>query len=164
MANRGTNVEAVTDFIFLGVKIPANSDCSNESKRCLLLGRKAMTNLDSVLKSRDISLLTKVWIVQDMIFPVVIYVCESLTIKKTAHCSIDIFEFWCWRRLLRVPWTARRSIQSILKAINPEYSWNDWCWSWISNTLTNWCKELTHWKRLWCWERMKAKGEGGGRG
>ena len=82
-------------------------------------------------------------------FPVVMYGCESQTVKKAEHQRIDAIELWCWRRLLRVPWTARRSIQSILKAINPEYSWNDWCWSWISNTLTNWCKELTHWKRPW---------------
>ena len=115
-------VETVTDFIFLGSKITADGDCSHESQRCLLLGRKAVTNLDSILKSRDISLLTKVHIVKAMVFPVVMYRCESWTIKKADSQRIDAFELWCWRRLLRVPWTARRSNQSILKEISPEYS------------------------------------------
>ena len=114
-------METVSDFIFLGSKITVDSDCSHEIKRHLPLGRKAMTNLDSILKSRDITLLTKVRIVKAMLFPVVIYRCESWTIKKAEHQKIDIFELWCWRRLLRVPWTARRSNQSILKEINPEY-------------------------------------------
>ena len=118
----GETVETVRDFIFLGSKITANSDCSHEIKRCLLLRRKAMTNLNGVLKSRDISLLTKVHIVRAMIFPVVMYGLESWTIKKAEHQRIDAFELWCWRGLLRVPWTARRSNQSILKEINPEYS------------------------------------------
>ena len=117
----GKKVEAVTDFIFLGFKISVDGDCSHEIKRQLLLGRKPMTNLDSVLKSRDITSPTKVCIVKAMVFPVVIYGCESWTIKKAEHQRIDVFEFWGWRRLLRVPWTAR-SIQSILKEINPEYS------------------------------------------
>ena len=121
MANRG-KVETVTDFIFLDFKITAGSGYSHEIKRCLLLGRKAMTNLDSILKSRDITLLTKVRIVKAMVFPVVMYRCESLIIKKAEHQRIDAFELWCWRRFLRVPWTARRSSQSILKEINPEYS------------------------------------------
>ena len=112
-------VETVTDFIFLGSKITMDSDCSHEIKRCLLLGRKPMTNLDSVLKSRNITLPTKVHIVKLMVFPVVMYGCESWTIKRAEHCRTDAFELWCWRRLLRVPWTARRSNQSILKDISP---------------------------------------------
>ena len=115
-------METVTNFIFLGSKITADGDCSHEIKRCLLLGRKAMTNLDSILKSRDITLLTKVHLVKAMVFPVVVYGCKSWTIKKAEHLKIDALELWCWRRLLRVPWTARRSNQSILKEINPEYS------------------------------------------
>ena len=115
-------METVTDFIFLGSKITADGDCSNEIKRHLLLGRKAMTNLDSILKSREISLPTKVCLVKAMVFPVVIYGCESWTTKKAEHQRIDAFELWCWRRLLRVPWTTRRSNQSILKEISPEYS------------------------------------------
>ena len=115
-------MEAVTDFISLGFKISASSDCSHEIKRCLLLGRKAMTNLDSILKSRDITLLTEVHIVKAMVFPVVMDGCESWTIQKAEHQRIDAFKLCCWRRLLRVPWTARRSNQSILKEINPAYS------------------------------------------
>ena len=115
-------METVTDFIFLGSKITADGDCSHEIKRHLLLGRKAMTNLDTVLKNRDITLPTKVHLVKSMVFPVVMYGCESWTIKKAEHQRIDAFELWCWRRLLRVPWTARRSNQSILKEISPEYS------------------------------------------
>ena len=114
-------MEIVTDFIFLGSKITADGDCSHEIKRHLLLGRKAMTNLDSIIKSRDITLPTKVHLVKAMVFPVVMYACESWTIKKAEHRRIDAFELWCWRRLLRVPWTAR-SNQSILKEISPEYS------------------------------------------
>ena len=109
-------------FIFWGSKITADGDCSHEIKRCLLLGRKAMTNLDSVLKSRDISLLTKVHLVKAMVFPVVMYRCESWTIMKAECWRIDAFKLWCWRRVLRVPWTARRSNQSILKEVSPEYS------------------------------------------
>ena len=115
-------METVKDFIFLGSKIIVDGDCSHEIKRCLLLRRKTMKNLDRILKSRDIILLTKVHLVKDMVFPVVMYECESWTIKKAEHLRIDAFELWCWRRLLRVPWTARRSKQSILKEINPEYS------------------------------------------
>ena len=117
-------VETVTDFIFLGSKITADGDCSHEIKRRLLLGRKAMTNLDSMLKSRDITLLTKVHLVKAIVFPRVMYGCESWTIKKAERQRIDAFELWCWRRLLRVPWTARRSNLSILKEISPEYSLN----------------------------------------
>ena len=118
----GETMEMVKDVIFLGSKITADGDCSHEIQRGLLLGRKALTNLDSVLKSRDTTLPTKVCIVKAMIFPVVMYGCESWTIKKAEHQRIDAFELWCWRRLLRVPWTTRRSNQSILKKINPEYS------------------------------------------
>ena len=117
----GETVETVADFIFLGSKIIADGDFSHEIKRHLLLGRKVMTNLDSIFKSRDITLPTKVWLVKAMIFPVVMYGCESWTIKKAEHRRIDAFELWCWRRLLRVPWTARRSNHSILKEISPEY-------------------------------------------
>ena len=118
----GEKMETMTDFIFLESKITMDGDCSHEIKRQLLLGRKAMTKLDSVLKSRSITLLTKVCIVKAMVFPVVIYGCESWTIKKTEHRRIDAFELWCWRRLLRVLWTARRSNQSILKETKLEYS------------------------------------------
>ena len=111
-----------TLLFFFGSKITADGDCSHEIKRRLLLGRKAMTNLDSILKSRDITLPTKVHLVKVMVLPVVMYGCESWTIKKAEHLRIDAFELWCWRRLLRIPWTARRSNQSILKKINPEYS------------------------------------------
>ena len=122
MANNGETVETVTDFILLGSKITADGDCSHEIKTCFLLGRKALTNLDSILKSRDITLPTEVYLVKALVFPVVMYECENKTIKKAECRGIDAFELWCWRRLLRVPWTARRSNQSILKEINPEYS------------------------------------------
>ena len=115
----GETMETVTDFIFLVSKITADGDCSHEIKRCLLLGRKAMTNLDSMLKSRDITLMTKVHLVKAMVFPVVMHGCESWTIEKAECQRIDAFELWCWRRLLRVPWTARRSNHSILKEISP---------------------------------------------
>ena len=112
----------MADFIFLSSKITADGDCSHETKRCLLFGRKVMTNLDSILKSRDITLSTKIHLVKAKAFPVVMYGCESWTIKKAEHSRMDDFELWCWRRLLRVPWTARRSNQSILKDISPEPS------------------------------------------
>ena len=115
-------METVTDFILGGSKIPEDCDCSHEIKRCLLLGRKAMTKLHSILKNRDISLPTKVHLVKAMVFPVVMYGCDIWTIKKAKHQRIDAFEQWCWRRLLRVPWTARRSNQSILKEISPKFS------------------------------------------
>jgi len=115
-------METVKDFIFRGSKITGDGDCSHEIKIRLLLGRKVMTNLDSILKSRDITLPTKVHLVKAMVFPVVMYGCESWTIKKAEYQRIDAFELWCWRRLLRVPWTARISNQSILKEISPEYS------------------------------------------
>ena len=118
----GETLETVTDFILGGSKITADGDCSYEIKTRLLLGRKVMNNLDSILKSRDITLPTKVHLVKAMVFPVVMYGCESWTIKKAEHRRIDAFELWCWRRLMRVPWTARISIHSILKEISPEYS------------------------------------------
>ena len=138
----------LADVIFLGSKITADDDCSQEIKRHLLLGRKAMTHLDSILKSRDITLPTKVRLAKAMVFPVVMHRCESWTIKKAEHWRIDAFELWRWRRFLRVPWTARRSNQSILKKISVlNIHWKDWCWSWNSNTLATWCQEETHWKK-----------------
>ena len=125
-------METVRDFIFLGSRIIADDDCSHEIKRCLLLGRKALINLDSILKSRNITLPTKIHLVKAMVFPAVMYGYESQTIKKAEHRRIDAFELWCWKRLLRVPWTARRSNQSILREINPNIHWKDWCWSWNS--------------------------------
>ena len=115
-------METVSDFIFLSSKITADGDCSHEIKRCLLFGRKIMTNLNSIFKSRDITLATNVCLVKAMVFPVVLYRCEGWTVKKAECRRIDAFELWCWRRLLRVPWTARRSNQSILKEIGPGYS------------------------------------------
>ena len=133
------------------------------NKRHLLLGRKVTTNLDSI-KSRDITLSTKIHLVKAMVFPVVVYECESWTIKKTEHQRIDAFELWCWRRLLRVPWTARRSKQSMLKEISPGCSLEGLMLKLKLHTLATWCEELTHWKRLWCWERLKVGGEGDDRG
>ena len=143
-------MKTVIDFIFLGSKITADGDCSQEIKRHLLLGRKAMTNLESVLKSRNITLKTKVSIVKAMVFPVVAYGCESWSIKKAEHLKIDAFELWCWRRLLGVPWTARRSNQSILKEIIPGISLEGMMLNLklqYFGHLTS-CEELTHWKRL----------------
>ena len=118
----GETMKRVKNFIFLGSKITADADCSHEIKRCFLFGQKAVTHLDSILKSRDITFPMKVHLVKSMVFPVVMYGCESWTIKKAEHRRIDAFELWCWRRLLRVSWTAKRSNQSILKEISPEYS------------------------------------------
>ena len=123
----GETVETVSDFIFWGSKITADGDCSHEIKRCLLLARKVVTNLDSILKSRDITLPTKVCLVKAVVFPVIMYGCESWTVNKAECQKIDAFELWCWRRLLRVPWTARRSNQSILKETSPGVHWKDWC-------------------------------------
>ena len=145
----GEAMETMTDFIFLGSKITAHGDCSHEIKRHLLLWRKAMTNLASILKSRDITLLTKVHLVIAMVFPIVMYACESWAIKKAEHQRIDAFELWCWRRLLRVPWTVKRSNQSIVKEISPEYSLEKLMLK-LQHTLATWCKELTHWKRPCC--------------
>ena len=159
----GETMETVTDFLFLGSKITADSDCSHEIKQHLLLGRKAMTNLDSVLKSRDI-LLAKVHLVKAMVFPVVRYGCKSWTIKKAECWKIDAFELWCWRRLLRVPWAARRSNQSILKEISSEYSLEGLMLKLKLQYFGTWCEETTYWKRPWCWGRLNAAGEGDNRG
>ena len=149
----------------MGFKITADCDGSHEIKRCLLLGRKIITNLDNILKSRDITLPTKVHLVKAVVFPVVMYGCESWTIKKVEHWRIDAFELWCWRRLLRVPWTARRSNQPILKKISPGCSLEGLTLKLKRQYfLVTWCKELTHLKRPWCWERLRAGGEGDDRG
>ena len=137
-------MKTVKDFILGGSKITADGDYSHEIKRCLLLGKKVMTTLNSILKSRDITLPTKVCLLKAMVFPVVMYGCESWTIKKAERQRIDASELWCWRRLLRVPWTARRSNQSIQRKSVLNIHWKDWCWSWNSNTLATWYKELTH--------------------
>jgi len=152
-----------------GSKITADGDCSHEIKRRLLLGRKVMTNLDSIFKSRDITLPTKVHLVKGMVFPVVMYGCESWAVKKAERWRNDAFELWCWRRLLRVPWTAGRSNQSILKEISPGCSLEGLM---LKLKLQYFglqyfnasCEELTHWKRLWCWEGLGAGGEGDDRG
>ena len=160
----GETVETVDNFIFLGSEITADCDCSHEIKRCFLLGRKVMTNLDSILKSRDITLPTKVHLVKAMVFPVVMYGCESWTVKKAEWQRIDAFELWCWGRLLRVPWTARRSTQSLLKEISPGCSLEGPMLKlklqyfgygmWRANSL----------EKTWCWERLRAGGEGDNRG
>ena len=145
--------------IFGGSKITADGGCSHEIKRFLLLGRKAVTNLDSILKSRDITWQEEVCLVKAMVFPVVMYGCESWTVKKAECRRTDAFELWCWRRLLRVPWTVRRSNQSIIKEISPLYSLEG-----LMLKLASWCKELNHLKRPWCWERLRAGGKGDDRG
>ena len=151
--------------LFLGgSKITADGDCSHDIQRCLLLGRKAMTNLESILKSRDITLPTKVHLVKAKVFPVVMYGCESWTIKIAEHRRNYGFELWCWRSLLRVPWTARRSIQSILKETSPEYSLEGLMLRLKLQYFGHPMEELTHWKRPWCWERLRAEGEGHNRG
>ena len=154
----------MTDFILGGSKITTDGDCSHEIRRCLLLWRKVMTNLKSILKSRDITLPKNVHLVKTMVFPVVMYGCENWTIKKAEHQRIDAFELWCWRRLLRFHCTARRSNQSFLKEINPEYSLEELMLKlklqffghllWRTNSL----------EKTWCWERLKAEGEGDSRG
>ena len=143
----GETVETVSDFICLGSKISADGDCSHEIKRCLLLGRKVMTNLDNILKNKDIILPTKVHLVQAMVFPVVMYGCESWTVKKAERRKIDAFELWCWRRLLRVPWTARRSSQSILKEISPGCSLEGQTLKLKLQYFGHLIEELTNWKR-----------------
>ena len=153
-------METVTDFIFLGSKITADGACSHKIKRSLLFGRQTMTNLDSISKSKDITLPTNLCLVKALVFPVVRYGCESWTIKKTECQRIDALELWCWR-LLRVPWTARRSSQSILKEINPESSLEGLMLKLKLQYFGHWYEELTHWKRSWCWERPRAGGEGG---
>jgi len=141
-------------------KITADGDWSHEIKRCLFLRRKVMTNLDSILKSRDITLSTKVHLVKAVVFPVVMYECENWTIKKAEHWRIDAFELWCWRRLLRVPWlrgdpTSPSKRKSVLNI-----HWQNWCWSWNSNTLGTCCEELTHLKRPWCGKDWKQEKKG----
>ena len=158
----GEAVETVADFIFLGSKIIADGDCSHEVKRHLHLGRKVMTNLDSILKSRDITLPTPVPLVKAVVFLVVMYGCEIWTIKKAEHQRIDAFELWCWRRLLRVPWTSGRSHQSILKEITPGCSLEGLILKLKLQYFGH--LMLTHLKRPWCWERLKARGEGDDRG
>ena len=158
----GEIVETVTDFILGGSKITADGNCSHGIKRRLLLGRKAITNLGSILKSKDITLMTKVCAVKAMVFPAVMYRCGSQTIKEAECQRMGAFQLRCWRRLLRVPWAAERSNQSILRKSTLNIHCKGWCWS--SNTSVIWCEEPTHWKRPWCWERLKAGGEGSGRG
>ena len=164
MGNRWGNSGNSVRFYFLGFKITANDDCSHEIKRFLLLGRKVMTNLDSILKSRDITLPTKVRPVKAMVFPGVMYGCESWTVKIVECRRIDTFELWCWRRLLTVPWTARRSNLSILKEISPGCSLEGLM---IKLKLQYFChirKVLTHWKKPWCWKGLGAGGKGDNRG
>ena len=144
----GEKVETVSDFMFLGSKITADGDCSHEIKRRLLLGRKVMTNLDSIFRSRDITLPTKVCLVKPMVFPGVMYGCESWTVKKAEHRRIDAFEPGCWRRLLKVPWTARRSNQSILREISPGCSMEGMMLKLKLHILATSWEELTHWKRV----------------
>ena len=160
----GETVEIVTDFIFLGFKITADGDCSYEIKRCLLLGRKAMSNLYNILKSRDITLPTKVCLVKALVFLVVMYECESWTIKKAECQRIDAFELWCWRRLLRVPWTARRSNQSILKEINSAYSLEGLMLKMKLQYFGHLMRRTDSMEKSWCWERLKAGGEWDDRG
>ena len=150
--------------IILKPKITADRDYSHEIKRHLLVGRKVMTSLNSILKSRAITLPTKVHLAKAMVFPVVMYGCESWTVKKAECWIVDAFELWCWKKFLRVPWTARKSNQSILKRSVLGVHWKDWCWSWNSNILATWYEELIHWKRPWCWEGLGAGGEGDDRG
>ena len=160
----GETVETVADFIFLGSKITADGYCSHKIKRCLLLGRKVMTNLDSILQSRDMTLPTKVCLIKAMVFPVVMYGCESWTIKKAEHRRIDAFELCCWRRLLRVPWTARRSNQSILKEISPGCSLEGLILKLKLQYFGHLMQRADSFERLWCWERLRAGGEGDDRG
>ena len=147
MANRWKKVQTVTDFIILESRITADSDSSHKSKRCLLFGRKAMTNLDSILKGKDITLPIKVCLVKAVVFPVVMHRCESWTINKVEHWGIDVFELWCWIRLLRVPWTARKSNKSILKEINSKCSLEGMMLNLKLQYLATRCEEVTHWKR-----------------
>ena len=142
MGNRWGNSESSVRLYFLGSKITANGDYSHEIKRHLLLGRKVITNLNSILKNRDITLPTKVCLLKAMVFPLVMYGCESWTVKKAEHRRIGAFELWCWRKLLRVPWTPRRSNQSILRKSVLGVHWRDWCCSWNSDTLATQCKEF----------------------
>ena len=160
----GETTETVTDFIFLGSRITADGDCSHEIKRCLLLERKVMTNLDSLLKSRDITLPTKVCVVSTMVFPVVVYGCESWTVKKAERRRIDAFELWCWRRLFRVPWTARRTNQSVLKVISPGCSLEGLMLKLKLQYFGHLIRRADSLEKPRCWERLKAGGEGDNKG
>ena len=162
MANRCGEMETVTDLFSWAPKSLQMVTAVMKFKISLLLGRKVMTILDSILKSRDITLSTKIHLVKAMVFPVVMYGCESWTINKSEHWRTDAFKLRCWRRLLRVPWTARTSQSEKKSVLN--IHWKGWCWSWSCNTLATWCKELAYWKRPWCWERLKAGGERDDRG
>ena len=157
----GETVETVSDFIFLGSKVTADGGCSHEIKRCLLLGRKDMTTIDSILKSRDITLPTKVYLAKGMVFPVVMYGCESWTIKKAERWRIDALELWCWRRLLRVPWTARRSNLSIPKEISPEYSLEGLMRKLKLQYLATWCEELTSFEKTLMLGKIEGEGRRG---
>ena len=160
MANRWVNNGNSERLYFGGSKTTSDGDCCHEIKRCVLLGRKAMINLDIILKNRGITLPTKVHLVKVLVFPVVINRCESWTIKKDEHQRTDAFELWCWRRLFeRISWAARRSNQWVLKEVL-NIHWKVWCWSWSSNTLATRCQELTHWKTSWCWERLRQEEKG----
>ena len=160
----GETMETVRDFNFWGSIITADGDCSHEIKRCLFLGRKAMINLDSILRSRDITWPTKVHLVKAMDFPIVMYECESCAVKKVEHWRIDAFELWCWRRLPRVPWTERRSNLSILKEITPEYSLEGLMLKLKFQYFGHLIQRTDSLKRPWCWEWLKAAGEGDNRG
>ena len=161
----GETMVTVTDFLFLGSKITADGNCSHENKENLLLGRKTMSSLDNILKSREFTFPTKVCIVNTMVFPVVMYGCESWPVRKAQCWRIDAFKICCWRRLLRAPWTARRSSQSILNIQSTlNFHWKDWCWNWSSYVLVTQYKEPSHWKRPWSLERLKVDGEGDERG
>ena len=151
----------LTLFFWAPKSLQMQSHCIHEMKRCLFLGRKVMTNLDSILRSRDITLPAKVRLVKAMVFPAVMYGCESWTIKKDERRRTDAFQLWCWRRLLRVPWTASTSNQSILKAVSPGCSLEGLT---LKLKLQYSCEEMTHLKRPWCWERLRAGGEGDNRG
>ena len=157
-------METVTDFILGDSKIASDGDCSHEIKRHLLLGRKAMTNLDSILKNRDIPLPTKIHIVKAKVFPVVMYGCESWTIKKAECRRIDAFELWCWRRLLRVPWTAKRSNQSTVKGISPEYLLEGLMLKLKLQYFGHLMRTTDSLHRPWCWEGLRAGREGDKRG
>ena len=160
----GKRMETMRDFIFLGSKITADGDCSHEIKRCLLLGRKAVTNLDSILKSRDVTLPTKVCLIKAMVFPVVMYGCESWTMKKAECRKIDAFELWCWGRFLGIPWTARRSNQSILKEISPEYSLGGLMLKLKLLYFDHLMQRTDSLEKSWCWERLQVGGECDNRG
>ena len=164
MGNRWETVDTVKDFLLGASQITADGDCSHEIKRHLLLGRKAVTNLDSILQSRDITLPTKVCLVKAMVFPVVMYGCESWTVKKAECRRIDASELWCWRRLFKVPWTARRSIQSILKEVSPEYSLEGLMLKLKLQYFGYLIRRIDSFEKTLMLERLKAGGEGDNRG